>query len=1103
MKKFLTINLSCVMLTFLLFMGLGVNAQVTTSSVNGKIKDAKGQTIPGASVLVLHVPTGTKYGAVTGSDGYFRINNLNPGGPYKITVTYVGYNKQEKDINSLGLGTDQRLDFTLTDEGQQLSEVTVKGTKGGTKIGSGTQIGEQQIKNMPTVSRSLTDLTRTTPQGSKDNSFMGTNFRYNNVTIDGAINNDAIGFSPSLGGQSGSSGMPGSSTRTNPVSIDAIQDVQVLLAPYDVKIGNFTGGSVNAVTRSGTNDVSGSVYGYGRNADLIGKNKAGDGSKEPSAFHDYQTGFRLGFPIIKNKLFFFTNEEITRRQDPVILGAGSPDMKVLTLDQAQKISDLMKNKYGIDAGSFGNYNIYARSNKFFNRVDWNINDKNQLTIRNNTITSEATNLERDQSNFRFGGIDYKQTNNQSSTVAELKSRINNEMSNSLVVGYSNIHDYRTPTSNPALPQIEISGANGGTIFLGTDREASIFNMKQKTFEFTDNFTLTKGKHTFTFGTHNELYNITYGFVNAWNGRVSYSSVNDFLNGIPNRVRTNYNYADNTRDNIIANPPAQFKLNMYSVYGEDQWQVSDRFKLTYGLRFDLADMPNKQPLSSKTTGSPVDANYGTTFTYTKPNEIKNSFFGQIQISPRVGFNFDVLGDQSLIMRGGSGLFTGRVPFAWLGYAYYNNGVTYGAYDNDKTKIAYTAGTDPIRDALNGNGEAGFVSKQVDKNGKPINVNDPNGATQVDLIDNNFKMPKTWRSSLAFDYKTENQWKFTVEGIYTKVINDLKFQQINITDNPTYLVYDTQHQQPIYAKTPINPLYTNAYLLSNTSKGYRYSVTGQVSKSFPFGLDVMAAYTYGQSKDLTNGIRNSMESNWQLNQALSPNNPQLATSNFDVRNRIISTVNYRFAWDKANKYVSSFSLFYSAQSGSPYSYGFLNTTINGTGQNVSLAYIPKAGETVNFFKDIAAVPATSTAPGTPAFSAVAQAAAFDSYIDGDKYLKTRRGNFTERNAARTPWNTQLDFRFTQDIRIVESGKHKHTLTFTYDIVNLTNLLNKDWGVQYFSPNTYNSMASIGLKPGTAGTATTYPTYTFNKDNASSYSKDFFASRFQMQFGLRYSF
>ena len=1097
MKRFLTDYLSYVILSLFLFIGSGVNAQVTTSSINGKVKDAKGITVPGASVLVIHVPTGTRYGAVTGSDGYFRLNNLNPGGPYKVTVTYVGYNKQEKELGNIGLGVDQRLDFVLADEGQTLTEVTVKGKRGALKTGAGTQIGEQQIKNMPSTSRSLTDVTRVTPQVSKDNSFMGTNFRYNNVTIDGAINNDAIGFSPSLGGQSGSSGMPGSSTRTNPVSIDAIQDVQVLLAPYDVKIGNFTGGSVNAVTRSGTNEVTGSVYGFGRNASLIGRNKTGDNSKEPSSFHEYQTGFRVGLPIIKNKLFFFTNEEITRRQDPVILGAGSADMKVLTLGEAQSISNLMQTKYGVDAGSYENYNVNAKSNKFFNRLDWNINDKNQLTIRNNTIRSEATNLERDQSNFRFGGIDYLQTNNQSSTVAELKSRISPNLSNSLVVGYSNIHDYRTPTSNAALPQIEIKGSAGGTIFLGTDREASIFDMKQKTFEFTDNVTWTKGRHTFTFGTHNELYNITYGFVNSWNGRISYDSVNDFLAGNPSRVRTNYNYTNNTRDYIINNPPAQFRVNMYSVYGEDQWQVNDRLKLTYGIRFDMADMPNKQPLSVKTTGSPVDPNYGNTYTYTKPNEIKNDFLGQIQVSPRVGFNYDVLGDQSLIMRGGSGLFTGRVPFAWLGYAYYNNGVTYGAYDNRASRTPFVAGTDPIRDALTGNGEAGFVAKQ----GR--NVNDALGATQVDLIDNNFKMPKTWRSSLAFDYKTDNQWRFTVEGIYTKVIHDLKFQMINLADNATYLPYDVNHQQPIYTPVPaptvanplattqaINPLYTNAYLLSNTSKGYRYSLTAQIGKTIG-GLDFMAAYTYGQSKDVTNGIRNSMESNWQLNQALSPNSPGVANSNFDIRNRLVSTINYRHSWDQAGKYVANFSLFFSAQSGTPYSYGFVNATINGTGQTVSLAYIPQTGETSKFF---AATP-----------TGVAQAAAFDAFIDGDKYLKTRRGDFTERNAARTPWNYQADFRFTQDIRIVESGTHKHTLSLTYDIVNLTNLLNKKWGVQYFSPNTFNSMASVGLSTttGGAGNATTYPTYTFDQKNTSNYSKDFFASRFQMQFGVRYSF
>ncbi|MXV53090.1 TonB-dependent receptor [Pedobacter sp. HMF7647] len=1069
----------------------GLYAQVTTSQISGKVIDAKGEALPGVSVSVVNTSTGTKYGASTNADGRYTLTNINPGGPYTITVTYVGFTKQESNDVNLGLGSTT-LNFAMQQEATALKEVVVSGAnRTARRNGAGTNISQAQIKTLPSLSRSLQDLTRVTPQ-SNNNSFLGTNFRYNNVTLDGAINNDAIGFSPSQGGQTNTSGQPGSSTRTSPVSLDAIQDIQVYLAPYDVKIGNFTGGSINAVTRSGTNKVSGSVYGFGRNSSFIGPNNAGDGSKEPKGFHEYQTGVRLGFPIIKDKLFFFTNEEITRRNDPIILGAGSPDIsKVIDLASAQKISDRLSSVYGIDAGTYNNYKIFSNSNKFFNRLDWNINDKNQLSIRNNTITSEATNLERDQQNFRFGGIDYKQTNNQSSTVAELKSRVSNNLSNSFIAGYSDIHDYRDPLSNAAVPQLQITGLTSGTtIFAGTDREASIFNMKQKTLEFTDNLTWTKGNHTFTFGTHNELYNITYGFVNSWNGRVDYASIADFLNNNPSRVRTNYNYSNNSRDNIMSNPPAEFKVNMYSLYAQDDIQIGDKLKLSPGIRFDLADLPNMQPLSDKTINAPVDPNYGTTYTYTQPKNIKNDFFGKVQVSPRLGFNYDVKGDQSVILRGGTGLFTGRIPFAWLGYAYYNNGVTYGAYDNRSSSKPFAPGSDPISDGLTGNGEAGFVAEQG------VNTSDAKGATQVDLIDNNFKMPQAWRSSLGLDYTTSNQWKFTVEGIYTKVIKDLQFQQVNYVDNPTYFAYDTQHQQPIYSGSKINPLYTNAYLLSNTDKGYRYSITGQVSRSFPFGLGFMAAYTYGQSKDITNGIRNSMESNWQLNQALNPNSPQLTYSNFDVRNRIVSSVNYRLNWNKKNKYISNFSLFVSAQSGAPFSYGFVNATIDGTGQQVSLVYIPNAGETSKFFADI---------PGGK--TAVQQASEFDNYINNNKYLNGRRGDFTERNGGRTPWNTQADFRFSQDFVI----NKKHTVTFTYDIVNLTNLLNKDWGIQYFSPNTFNSMAGVGLKQTTvknAAGATVplvvngYPAYTWS-DPGTPYSKDFFASRYQMQLGLRYSF
>ncbi|SDD61163.1 Carboxypeptidase regulatory-like domain-containing protein [Mucilaginibacter pineti] len=1094
-------------------------AQITTSVVSGKVTDQKGGTLPGVTVTVLNTSTGTRYGAQTNADGRYTIANVNPGGPYTLSASFIGYKKDEKTEVTLSLGS-VTFNFALVDETTNLQEVKIKGTAGGTKTGASTRIGQNQLKNLPSISRSLQDFTRTTPQ-SNNNSFQGTNYRYNNVTLDGAINNDAIGFSPSLGGQNNASGQVGSSTRTSPVSLDAIQDIQVLVAPYDIKIGNVLGGSINAVTRSGTNDFTGSVYGFGRGSFMVGPNNAkaasgGDGSSL-SDFHDYQTGIRLGLPIIKNKLFFFTNEEIARRQDPVIRGLDhNGSANILSQADGDKLVAAFKSfttdaahPNGIDPGTYNNTTIFSNSNKFFNRLDWNINDNNQLTIRNNTITSTATNLERDQQNFRFSGIDYTSHNNSTSTVAELKSRFSNNVSNSLVLGYSNVHDYRDPNSDPSLPQIEITGRSPGTtIFMGTDREAAIFDMRQKTAEFTDNLTWTKGKHTFTFGTHNEFYDITYNFVNAWNGRVAYSSIEDFVNNNPSRVRTNFNYTNNTRDYILANPSAKFKVNLLSLYGQDEIQLTDNFKLTLALRADYADVPNKQPLSDKTTNAPVDPNYGNTYTYTKPKDIKQNYLGNIEWNPRAAFNFDVNGDQSVIVRGGSGFFTGRVPFAWFGYAFYNNGKTYGAYDVKAPSSgisAQTPGTNPVQSAPNG--ELNYVNKQL-----PAVNTSAAGATQVDMIDNNFKMPQVWRSSLAVDYTTADQWKFTGEGIYTKVIHDLKFQQVNTLDQVTYYVYDTQKQQPIFNNTAtglnkgkINPLYTNAYLLSNTSEGYRYSLTAQVAKNTQFGpnnaLNVTAAYTYGHSKDVTNGIRNSMESNWQLNQALNPNSPGLANSNFDIRSRIVSTVNFRHDWDAAQNYTANFSFFFSSQSGNPYTFDTYPNAIDGTGQQLSLAYIPKRGETVNFFSDIAA---TATAP---AKTAVQQAAAFDAFIDKNKYLSGRRGEFTERNAAFTPWNNQLDFRFAQDFKF-GNGKRKQVITFTYDIVNLTNLLNKKWGQYYFSANTFNSSASVGLAPAKGGTPsfenapTTYPKYTF-ADPGLPYSVDLFASRWQMQFGLRYAF
>lgn len=1081
----------------LAFLSSNVYAQETSGGLRGQILDGTNQALPGATVTAVHTASGTRYATSAGTDGRYNLPGLRVGGPYKIEVKFLGMNAETRTVEKISLGEALTLNFVLRDNTKSLSEVVVKAQKAGPKAnnyGTAQNISRDQIRNQPTISRSITDITKLVPQGSKDNSFAGTNFRYNNVTIDGAINNDAIGFSPSAGGQTGASGMPGSSTRTNPVSLDAIEDIQVYIAPYDIKIGNFTGGSVNAVTRSGTNTVHGSVYCFGRNAALVGPDHTGTelNKKLPSAFYDYQTGFRLGFPLIKNKLFFFTNEEITRRRDPVLQVAGSLAASgILSAADAQKIIDYSISNYDFDPGTAGQYNASSNSIKFFNRLDWNMNDKNQLSVRNNYIRSDAINMERDQLNFRFGSIAYKQNNNQNSTVAELKTRFHKNFSNSAVIGYSNIHDYRTPTGNPSFPQVQIVGRSpGSTIFFGTDREASIFNMKQSTFEITDNLVWNLGKHTLTVGTHNELYRINYGFVNAWNGRVTYQSIDDFLNNSPQRVQGSYSYTNNTRNYLLDNPGAKFNVNFYSAYIQDEVQITDRFRITPGIRFDYQDIPAKQTLSDKTRNAFTDPYFGTSYTYTPLNQISGNYLGKVQVSPRLGFRFDARGDQTLVLRGGLGMFTSRIPFAWLGYAFYNNGDTFGAYDQRTNgNPPYVFNGDPLKHQP-GTGIGGFAGQ----NGQIIN--DVNaGKTQVDVIANDFTMPKVLRGSLALDYSDENGFKYSVEGIYTKTIKDVIFKQVNLTDNPAYFAYDTaatKRKQPIFpGQNSRNPQFANAYEMSNTSQGYRYSITGQVSKNFDSGFGFSAAYTYGRSKDISNGIRNSFESNWQLNQALNPNDPQLANSNFDIRNRIVLSASYRKVWSPG--WTSTFSLFVTAQSGSPFSYGFVNYTPQNTPQQIGLAYIPARGETANFF-----------AP-TPTHTAQQQAEAFDRFIDGNKYLSSRRGGFTERNAARTPWNNNADFHFAQDILIGASRESAaaHTLTFSLDVMNITNLINENWGKVYFSPNTYNSTSSVGLVPYIpARSSQGYPLYQF-VDPGTPYSVDPLASRWQMQLGARYTF
>ncbi|HVX51150.1 MAG TPA: carboxypeptidase regulatory-like domain-containing protein, partial [Chitinophagaceae bacterium] len=753
-------------------------AQETTATLTGLVTDEGGAVIPGVSITIKHIPTGYVTYSQTNEKGRFVVPNLKSGGPYTVTFSVVGF--KEESLTDVNLVLGENPDFTqvMRHSVAELKEVTVNA--GRRAPAASLVVGKTQLNTLPSLGRSLGDFTRLTPQ-SNNNSFAGTNFRYNNFTLDGAINNDAIGFSNSFGGQSGGgqSGTAGSGTRTNPYSIETIQEVQVQLAPYDVKLGNFTGGSVNAVTKSGTNQFHGSVYGYGRGQALMGKSVDGLKTSIGSDFHDYQTGFTLGGPIVKNKAFFFASYEKTDRQEPTFYNAGDPGA-AMTIAEAQQIVDFMKSKYNYDPGSYGPYKIFTKSDKFFGRLDFNINPSNTLTIRALYTNGRGNNLERTTTNFQFSSTDFTQYDKNLNMVAELKSKFSNTASNQLIVSYINVHEYRTyptpldangnPSGLAATPLIDI---DNGRIWLGTWREASVYNMKQQTIEFTDNVTVSKGINKFTFGTHNEFYNLTYGFLNSWNGRWEYAGgLNGLFAGTPSRIRGVFPESaviKNNRDDLYNSVAgSNYKVGLTSLYAEDEISSSNRFKITPGIRIDYPFLNKSFPIDAALNSTQEYISANPTYTHTPFSQLDNKWLGKPTLSPRVGFTWDIRGDKSLVLRGGSGIFVGRMPFAWLGYASTLTGTNFGNIDYKPGGTVVGLANDPtaLKDTVNAHSPASSTTRELD------------------IVDNNFKLPEIWRTNAAIDIKFGNGYKLTFDAMYTKTIYDVKFQQINIKDSVQY-------------------------------------------------------------------------------------------------------------------------------------------------------------------------------------------------------------------------------------------------------------------------------------------------------------------------------
>ncbi len=1055
MKFYIALRILAVVIFLLPYHGT-VKAQITSSTIEGKITEQNGLPLPSAYIRAVHEPTGTQYPTVSRDNGDYTLSNLKVGGPYTLVCTYIGYSADTLRNLYLALGIAKKANFILMEKREALQTLEIVGQKDGVAEGADmgitANISREQLENIPSLNRSLQEATRMSSQGNQS-AFGGNNYRFNSLSIDGASNNDAVGFQEPASGAAGSvaSGTPGALAGTQPISMDAIAQVQVAIAPFDTRQGNFTGANINAVTRSGTNILEGSVYTFGRNQWVTGRSI--DEARTPIAdYFDIQSGFRLGGALKKNKLFYFINYEHTRRNEPVLNRPGDPDTNI-PFDVAQRIADTLRTRYGYDPGTFGDASTDRVSDKFFVRLDYNIGDRHQLTLRDNFVKASSENLERGSNFLNFGNQGFTHESRNNSAVMELKSRLGHHSDNHLIIGHNTINDTRS-FEGRVFPHLRITYNTSNTIFAGTYREASVYGVKVNTTQFTDNLNLYKGRHTFTLGTQNEFMDIEYRFLTAWNGRWEYRSVEDFYNDRPRRIRGVYNRENNDYFFNLNQPSADFKVFLLSLYAQDRFKVSERLSLTAGLRIDMQLHPEKVPINPTVVATREFSHFD------------NDFGGVPQLNPRLGFHYQLDSEGRWQWHGGSGLFSGRIPFAWYAYSHYISGVEYGNID------------------LRPSG-----SLEITENLSDLRATQ-DGLTEVNLVDNDFKLPRTWRSSLSLDWRPKDDLKLSLSMMYSAVLDAVLFRSINLRDNQQRLegADDRWRYQGSGTEKKINDTFTNVFLLTNTDQGFQYNLTLGVEKRLGAHLNTFLNYTYGESKDISNGVRNSLAANFNWNQSLNSNAPALAYSNFDLRHNTVLATDYHTTW--ANGQQSRVNIVVTARSGSPFSFTYVGDVNNdGSSQN-DLLFIPEKAE------DIVLVDIVD-AGSEILVSAEEQWVQLDRYIENSDYLRERRGSYAERNGARTPWNGQVDLRLAHEIPM---GKKGRKLAFTLDIINALNLIYRDWGRQAFVPNVLNSsfplLDFVGLEDNR-------PQFQFKNPSGTPWQVDPLNSRWQAQVGLRYSF
>lgn len=1011
---------------------LSAFAQVTTSGIRGKVIDSSKSPLPGVFVSAKHEPSGTVYRGVTDGSGSYNIVGMRTGGPYLIETSFLGYEKVIIRDVTLSLGETSTFNITMRDSAVSLSEVVVSADANkfnSTRTGAAVNFGKLKIQTMPTVTRSVFDITKLTPQAvSRKNgtSFAGASNKYNSFQIDGTVNNDVFGLS--------SAGTNGDTSGAAPISLDAIEELQVVIAPFDVRQSGFTGAGVNAITKSGTNTFHGSAYTYYRDQNFVGvtPGKKIEKRTKLSKEHTNTTGFTFGGPILKDKLFFFGNAEFANSSHPVShnIGEGASITKEEAQQVADKIKELTGGKY--DGGGFAPIDITTKSVNVLGRIDWNINDNHNLTLRYSYGKGRRLNFGRSSRNFRFSDNGYYMNNSTHSLVGELNSRLSNTWSNELRVGYTRVRDFREVMGMP-FPTVTIKGFKDGKndrgiLSFGTEQYSPANELDQDVVTVSDNLTFSHDNHTWTFGTHNEFFKMRNLFIRDNFGTYEYASLADFLtvgtSEEKNPLQYDYSFSD-VDGNRRWSPT--FTAAQIGLYAQDEWAINDKLRATFGLRVDIPVFGKAPTENKRFNETEVAKKYGLA-----TNQMPKT---RALFSPRFGFRYNLNDERTSLLRGGVGVFTGRIPFVWVSNSYSNSGVEY-----NRTRLSYNlrgkTEEEKMKDFTDARADGFKFEIDPNKQYKPSKVFD----SEIDVMDRNFRFPQVLRLNLAWEQRLPYDIKFTLEGLYSKTLNNILYKNLKYKkeEDSTTPYGDNRY---IYKKNPAaGPFYGIIYL-GNTNQGYTYNISAKVEKDFKFGLSTMLAYTYGVSKGINDGNSSQAYSNWQYNETFNGDEGQeLTHTDFNIPHRVIASVSYHKKY--AEHFGTTVNLFYNGQSGSNYSFVYNRSDVNGDGARSN---------------DVIWVPTKDQLSKMVFQGGEAEAKAYDEWISTQPQLEKYRGSYAPRNAFIAPFEHHFDLFLAQDFYIDVAGR-RNTLQVNLNILNVANLLNPAWGLEN---NVGYSYAPLELK------------------------------------------